>query len=81
MAPRPQKQGRPKKQTEAAEWLESFLSEGPIDSKMVFEEGEALGYSSATLNRVKKSMGILGIPIRNKGNDLVLRWEWRLKSP
>ena len=80
LAPKPRKSGRPKKQSEASEWLESFLSEGSIDSKMIFEEGETLGYSSATLNRVKKSMGILGIPIRNKENDLVLRWEWRLPS-
>jgi len=80
LAPRPQKKSRPKKQTDASEWLESFLSEGPVDSKMIFEEGEALGYSSATLNRVKKSMKILGIPIRDTLNGTVLRWEWRLQS-
>ena len=80
LAPKPQKKGRPKKQSDAAEWLESFLSEGPVDSKIVYEEGEALGFSERTLKRTKKSMGVLGIPIRNKGNDLVLRWEWRLKS-
>jgi putative DNA primase/helicase len=80
LAPRPQKGGRPRKQTKASEWLESFLSEGPVDSKLIYEEGEALGYSESTLKRTKKSMGILAIPIRNKGNDLVLRWEWRLRS-
>lgn len=71
---------RPKKQAEAGDWLESFLSEGPVDSKLVFEEGEELGYSSATLNRIKSSMGILSIPIREKGNMKVIRWEWRLRS-
>ena len=80
LAPRPQKSGRTRKQTDASEWLESFLSEGPVDSKIVYEEGKELGYSQRTLERVKKSMGILAIPIRNKVNDLVLRWEWRLKS-
>jgi len=77
LAPRKRTQGRPKKQTEASDWLESFLSEGPVDSKHIFEEGEALGYSSATLNRVKKSMGILGIPVKNQ-TAKVIRWEWRL---
>jgi len=81
LAPQKKKSmGRPRKQTDAEEWLESFLSEGPVDSKIVFEEGEFLGYSSATLNRVKKSMGILSIPIRNKGCMKVIKWEWRLKS-
>ena len=80
MAPKPHKSGRPKKQTNASEWLESFLSEGPVDSKMVFEEGEVLGYSERTLNRVKKDMKILGIPIREKIGGKLLRWEWRLPS-
>ena len=80
MAPKTHKSDRPKKQTDASEWLESFLSEGPVDSILIFEEGEALGYSSATLNRVKKSMGILGIPIRKGLSGKVLRWEWRLPS-
>jgi hypothetical protein len=80
LAPRKQPGGRPRKQTDASEWLESFLSEGPVDSKLIFEEGKDLGYSSATLNRVKKSMGILGIPIRPKGSLHIIRWEWRLQS-
>ena len=69
--------GRPKKQTEASDWLESFLSIGPVDSKLIIEEGEALGYSERTLKRVKKSMGILGIPVKNQSAKIV-RWEWRL---
>ena len=80
LAPQKKSQGRPRKQTDASEWLESFLSEGPVDSKIIYDEGEALGYSQRTLNRVKKSMEILAIPIRTKINDRVLRWEWRLKS-
>lgn len=80
LAPKPKKSGRPRKQTNASEWLESVLSEGPVDSKLIYEEGEALGYSSATLNRVKKSMKILGIPIRDTFNGKVLRWDWRLQS-
>ena len=79
-SPRQKKSGRPKKQSEASDWLESFLSDGPIDSKTIYEEGEVLGYSESTLKRVKKKMGILGIPIRNKGEIQVLRWDWRLKS-
>jgi len=80
LAPKPKKSSCPRKQSEASEWLESFLSEGPVDSKIIFEEGEALGYSSATLNRVKKSMKILGIPIRDTVNGKVLRWDWRSQS-
>jgi len=80
LAPRPKKSGRPRKQTDASEWLESILSKGSVDSKLIFSEGEELGYSSATLNRVKKSMGILGIPIRPKGSPHIDHWDWRLPS-
>ncbi len=78
LAPRKTSKGRPKKQTEAAEWLESFLSEGQVDSKLIFDEGNHLGYSESTLKRIKKSMNIIGIPIRDNANGKVLRWEWRL---
>lgn len=80
LAPQKSPKGRPKKQTDASEWLESFLSEGPVDAKMVYEEGQALGYSKRTLERVKKSMGIMVIPIRNDNDLKVIRWEWRLRS-
>jgi len=80
LAPKPKKSGRPKKQSEAGEWLESFLSEGPVDSTLIFSEGKVLGYSESTLRKVKKSMGILAIPIRTNINNLVSRWEWRLPS-
>lgn len=81
LAPRKRKStGRPQKQTDAGEWLESILSEGPVDSKLILEEGEALGYSSATLNRVKSKMGIMSIPIREKNSMKVVKWEWRLRS-
>lgn len=72
--------GRPQKQTDAREWLESILSENPVDSKLIYEEGENLGYSSATLNRVKSTMGIMSIPIREKNSMKVVKWEWRLRS-
>ncbi|KKN03454.1 hypothetical protein LCGC14_1107400, partial [marine sediment metagenome] len=78
LAPKPQKSGRPCKQTDASEWLESFLSEGPVDSKLIFEEGEALGYSQRTLERVKKANKILGIPIKDAITSRIIRWEWRL---
>ena len=80
LAPKQKKSGRPKKQSEAAEWLESILSEGPVDSKLIYSEGEALGYSESTLKRTKKSIGVLGIPIRDKISGLVLCWEWRMPS-
>lgn len=80
LAPQKSSKGRPKKQTDASEWLESFLSEGPVDSKLIFEEGQYLNYSRSTLNRVKKSMGIMAIPIRHEINGEVIRWEWRLQS-
>ncbi|KKN56244.1 hypothetical protein LCGC14_0573890 [marine sediment metagenome] len=77
MAPRPKKSGRPRKQTDAGDWLESFLSDGGVDSKLIFEEGKHLGYSQRTLERAKKSVGILGIPVKNHTAKIV-RWEWRL---
>jgi hypothetical protein len=72
--------GRPVKQTDAREWLESTLSEGPVDSKSIYEEGEILGYSKRTLERVKSTMGIMSIPIRQEVNGKVIRWDWRLRS-
>jgi hypothetical protein len=80
LAPKPKKSGRPRKQTDASEWLESFLSEGPVDSKLIYSEGKDLGYSEKTLNRVKKEMKILGIPIRDKVSGKLLHWDWRLQS-
>lgn len=82
LAPKTQKSagGRPQKQTNAKEWLETLLSEGPVDSKLIYEEGEALGYSKRTLERVKSSMGVMAIPIRGKNSMKVLRWEWRMRS-
>jgi hypothetical protein len=80
LKPRPQKSGRPRKQNEAAEWLESILAEGPVDSALILSEGKELGYSESTLKRTKKSMGIMGIPIRDRNSGLLLRWDWRLKS-
>ena len=77
MAPRKRPQGRPRKQTDASDWLESFLADGGVDSKLIFEEGEVLGYSSATLNRVKKSMGIVGIAVKNQIGKII-HWKWRL---
>lgn len=77
LAPRKQPQGRPRKQTDVSEWLESFLADGGVDSKLIFEEGEHLGYSQRTLERVKKTLGILGIPVKNQTAKIV-RWEWRL---
>lgn len=71
--------GRPKKQTEAENWLESFLSDGPVNSKLVEAEGKEQGYSKSTLERVKKTMGILSIPIRNKSNMKIIKWEWIIK--
>lgn len=80
LAPKKQSQGRPKKQNDAGAWLETFLSEGPVDSKLVFEEGQVLDYSQRTLNRVKSTMGIMSIPVRDGINGKIIRWDWRLKS-
>ena len=80
LAPRKTSGGRPRKQTDASDWLESFLSEGPVDSQHIYSEGDVLGYSQRTLERVKKSMGILGIPIRDKVSGKLLHWDWRLPS-
>ncbi len=80
LAPRDEKRGRPKKQIDAAEWLEEFLSEGPVNSKLIEDEGKILGYSKSTLERIKSKMGIMAIPIREKNSITIIRWEWRLRS-
>ena len=79
-APKPHKGGRPSKQEPVKEWLESFLSEGPVKSDLILSEGKALGFSESTLNRVKKKMGIMAIPIRKPGASNPEYWEWRLPS-
>jgi len=78
LAPRKRPQGRPRKQSDASDWLESFLSEGPVDSKTVFEEGEFLGYSQRTLERVKSKIGILSTFIKDEKTGKIIRSEWRL---
>ena len=80
LAPRKQPQGRPKKQSDASEWLESFLSDGPVDSKLIFEEGEHLGYSQRTLERAKAGTGILSTFVKNEKTGRIVRSEWRLQS-
>ncbi len=44
--------------TEATEWLQSFLSEGPVKAAEVIRQGKQVGFSESTLNRAKKLVGV-----------------------
>ncbi len=60
---------------EAARWLMAFLSDGSKDATEVFKEGNRLGFSESTLNRAKKTAGILSDKRAFSGNN---SWVWRL---
>lgn len=80
LAPRKRTQGRPKKQASAEEWLEMFLSEGPVNSKLIFEEGLKLEFSKRTLERVKSAMGIKSVYSQNRETGKITGSTWALKS-
>jgi hypothetical protein len=44
--------------TEAVEFLERLLADGPLASKAVFEAAKANGIAAATLRRAKKKLRI-----------------------
>ncbi len=80
LAPRQGKSGRPPKQKNAAVWLESFLSEGPVDSKLIFEEGKEQGFSKSLLNKLTKEIGISCIPVQQSETGKIVGWQWSLKK-
>lgn len=62
---------------DATEWLRSFLEDGEVDSKAVFEAGGREGFSRGVLNAAKKK---LGIRPRKIGFSANAHWAWSLPA-
>jgi hypothetical protein len=62
---------------DAAEWLHSYLEDGEVDSKTVFEAVGREGYSKSAINVAKKK---LGIRPRKVGFSSNARWVWSLPA-
>ena len=56
------------------EWLRGFLSDKHFQSKKVYEAGLKAGYSSATLERAKATLGIKSKAKRHANGRIV--WYW-----
>lgn len=80
LVPQQQKRGRPSKQNQAQKWLESFLLEGPVNSKLIFTEGNAQGFSKSLLNKLATKMKIECLAIKQAGTGKILGNKWQLKS-
>ena len=63
---------------DAEDWLQSYLEDGPVDSKQVFDAGSREGYARSAVNRAKKK---LGVKPRKIGFGPAARWVWNLPTP
>jgi len=64
------------KRDAAADWLQEYLSDGPKLAQDIFNLGAQMGYSSATLKRVKSKLSIQSV--RTSESDGSGKWEWSL---
>jgi hypothetical protein len=64
--------------SEAVEFLEDILAEGPISSSQVKKEAEEAGISERTLARGKKSVGVIAFREGESGGRGKGQWLWKL---
>lgn len=64
--------------SEAVEWLQSLLADGPMPAKDVLRKAREDGISETTINRAKDTAGVTSKPNRN-GDNKVTGWTWHLK--
>ena len=62
---------------ECAAYLKDLLSDGPLSANEVWEAMSANGYKEATVNRAKKTIGVVTIKEPGKGGQ----WTWQLFRP
>jgi putative DNA primase/helicase len=60
------------------DWLRELLADGPLPARQVRSEGDAAGYSWATIRRAKDAAGIEAF--RDGGAADQGRWLWRLPA-
>lgn len=60
----------------AADWLAAELADGPRPSSEITSAGRSAGYSSATLRRAKRSLGVRSERIGGIADDGT--WQWTL---
>ncbi len=59
--------------SEAKEWLNDLLADGPVAVKEIESEAKAAGLSWATVRRAKDALGIRSVKVRFDG-----QWSWSL---
>ncbi len=65
--------GGPTALTDAADWLQETLADGPVSATEVFKQAEAEGISAGTLRRAKKGLGI-----ETTKGGMGEGWTWKL---
>ena len=71
----PSEKKSPKKDS-AADWLQSYLKDGPKLANEIYNVGSQMDFSERTLNRVKKKLGIQAVKSFGFGGEG--KWEWSL---
>jgi hypothetical protein len=75
----PQDQEHADARSEAVEFLECVLADGPVPANRVKEEAEEAGISESTLKRAKKLVGVITYRENEAGEKRgVGRWMWKL---
>ncbi len=60
---------------EAKEWLQDFLTDGPVAVKKIQQEAKAAGLSWMTVRRAKEALPVVASKSGYQG-----KWEWRLEE-
>ncbi len=74
----PQDQEQADSRSEAVEFLEEVLVEGPVPAAQVKEEAEDAGISERTLARAKKTLGVMSYREGESGSRGRGQWLWKL---
>ena len=75
----PQDQEHADARSEAVEFLECVLADGPVPASRVKEEAEDAGISESTLKRAKKVVGVITYRENEAGEKRGAgRWMWKL---
>ena len=64
---------RATRRVEAAEWLQEYLTDGPVPASEVKDAGRAVGFTDVTLERAKRELGVESCKVGMDGG-----WCWQL---
>jgi hypothetical protein len=74
----PQDQEHADARSEAVEFLNDILADGPVEASQIKEEAEDAGISERTLARAKKALGVVSYREGETGERGKGRWLWKL---